>query len=54
MPVRVERRDRVLTVIHSRPEVRNAVDSEHAEALWAGVLGLLSRSGLDLSENRAR
>jgi hypothetical protein len=26
MPVRVERRDRVLTVIHSRAEARNAVD----------------------------
>jgi len=34
MPVRVERRDRVLTVIHSRPEARNAVDPEHAEALY--------------------
>jgi enoyl-CoA hydratase len=30
MPVRVERSDRVLTVIISRPEVRNAVDPEHA------------------------
>ncbi|MFY9894110.1 MAG: crotonase/enoyl-CoA hydratase family protein [Xanthobacteraceae bacterium] len=34
MPVRVERRDRVLTVIHSRPEARNAVDPEHAQALY--------------------
>jgi hypothetical protein len=33
MPVRVERRGRVLTVIHSRPEARNAVDPEHAEVL---------------------
>jgi len=34
MPVRVERRDRVLTVIHSRPEARNAVDPAHAQALY--------------------
>jgi enoyl-CoA hydratase len=33
MPVRVERSDRVLTIIHSRAEVRNAVDPEHADAL---------------------
>ena len=34
MPVRIERRDRVLTVIHSRVEVRNAVDPDHADALY--------------------
>ena len=34
MPVRVERSERVLTVIHSRPEARNAVDPEHAQALY--------------------
>lgn len=34
MAVRTERSNRVLTVIHSRPEVRNAVDPEHAEALY--------------------
>lgn len=33
MPVRIERRDRILTVILSRPEVRNAVDPDHADAL---------------------
>ena len=33
MPVRLERTDRALTVIYSRPAVRNAVDPEHAEAL---------------------
>ena len=33
MPVRTERRDNVLTVIHSRAGVRNAVDPEHAQAL---------------------
>jgi enoyl-CoA hydratase len=34
MPVRVERKDRVLTVILSRPDVRNAVDPDHADALY--------------------
>jgi len=34
MSVRVERSSRVLTVIHSRREARNAVDPEHAEALY--------------------
>ena len=34
MPVGIERRDRVLTVILSRREARNAVDPEHAEALY--------------------
>jgi enoyl-CoA hydratase len=38
MPVRIERQGRVLTVIHSRPEVRNAVDPEHADALQAAFL----------------
>jgi hypothetical protein len=33
MPVRTERRDRILTVVLSRPEARNAVDPEHADAL---------------------
>jgi enoyl-CoA hydratase len=34
MSVRVERGDRVLTIIQSRPEVRNAVDPDHADALY--------------------
>jgi len=38
MPVRVERISRVLTVVHSRPEARNAIDSEHAEALYEAFL----------------
>jgi len=33
MPVRVEKQGAVTTVILSRPEVRNAVDREHAQAL---------------------
>ena len=38
MPVRVERSNRVLTVVHSRPEARNAVDPKHAEALYEAFL----------------
>jgi enoyl-CoA hydratase len=38
MPVRIERRDRVMTVILSRPEVRNAVDPDHADALQNAFL----------------
>ncbi|HVC11448.1 MAG TPA: crotonase/enoyl-CoA hydratase family protein [Burkholderiales bacterium] len=33
MTVRIEKRDRVWTVIHSRPEARNAMDARSAEAL---------------------
>jgi enoyl-CoA hydratase len=32
MTVRIEKTDRVWTVIHSRPEVRNAMDPDSAEA----------------------
>jgi enoyl-CoA hydratase len=35
MPVRIEKSGPVTTVIHSRPEARNAVDRAHAEALAA-------------------
>jgi enoyl-CoA hydratase len=38
MTVRVERSGRVLTVILSRPEVRNAVDPDHADALQEAFL----------------
>jgi 1,4-dihydroxy-2-naphthoyl-CoA synthase len=43
MPVRVERSDRIVTVILSRPEVHNAVDPEHAEALYQAFFGLRRR-----------
>lgn len=33
MPVRVEHRDRVLTIIQSRFDARNAIDPDHADAL---------------------
>ena len=35
MAVRVEKSGAVTTVIHRRPEVRNAMDPESAEALYA-------------------
>ena len=38
MPVRTEKSGRILTVIHSRPDVRNAIDPEHADALQAVFL----------------
>lgn len=38
MALRVERSGRVLTVILSRPEVRNAVDPDHADALQEAFL----------------
>jgi enoyl-CoA hydratase len=38
MPIRIERSGRVLTVIHSRADVRNAVDPEHAEALHQALV----------------
>jgi enoyl-CoA hydratase len=34
MPIRIERKDRVLTVIQARPEAHNAVDPEHADVLY--------------------
>jgi enoyl-CoA hydratase len=39
MPVRVEKSGFVTTVIHSRPEARNALDRPHAEALAAAFVG---------------
>jgi enoyl-CoA hydratase len=38
MAVRIERSERVLTVIHLRPEVRNAVDPAHGDALHDAFL----------------
>lgn len=38
MPIRIERSERVLTVILSRAEVRNAVDPQHADALHEAFL----------------
>src|SRR6516164_4715314 len=49
MAVRVERFDRVLTVIHSRPEARNAVDPEHAEALYEAFLAFDKDDATDVA-----
>jgi len=49
MPVRVERNDRVLTVIQSRPEVRNAVDPDHADALYEAFLAFDADDAADVA-----
>jgi len=49
MPVRVERRDRVLTVIHSRPEARNAVDPTHAQALYEAFIAFDGDEAADVA-----
>src|SRR5262249_19215683 len=49
MPVRVERHDRILTVVHSRPAARNAVDPEHAEALYQSFLAFDSDDAADVA-----
>jgi enoyl-CoA hydratase len=49
MPVRIERSNRVLTVIHSRPEVRNAVDPEHAEALHEAFVAFDNDQAADVA-----
>jgi enoyl-CoA hydratase len=49
MPIRIERRDRVLTVIHSRAEAHNAVDPEHAEALYAAFLAFDADATADVA-----
>lgn len=40
MTVRIERQGKVATVVHSRPEARNAMDPESAEALTRAFLEL--------------
>jgi enoyl-CoA hydratase len=49
MPVRTERHDRVLTVINSRPEVRNAVDPEHADALYDAFVAFDADEAVDVA-----
>ncbi|MGY3441250.1 crotonase/enoyl-CoA hydratase family protein [Bradyrhizobium sp. USDA 4473] len=49
MAVRVERNGRVLTVIQSRPEVRNAVDSEHADALFEAFVAFDADDAADVA-----
>ncbi len=49
MSIRIERRERVLTIILSRSEVRNAVDPEHAEALYAAVMAFDDDDGAEVA-----
>jgi enoyl-CoA hydratase len=49
MSVRTERQGRVLTVILSRPELRNAVDPEHADALQETFLAFDRDDSLDVA-----
>jgi enoyl-CoA hydratase len=45
----MERQGRVLTVIQSRPEVRNAVDPEHADALQEAFLAFDADEAADVA-----
>jgi len=49
MPVPVERRDHVLTVIHSRAEARNAADPEHARALYEAFVAFDKDEATDVA-----
>ena len=35
MPVTIDKTDHVWTIVHNRPDARNAMDTEHAKALVA-------------------
>lgn len=49
MPVRIERCDRVVTIIQSRPESRNAVDPDHADALQDAFLAFDADDSADVA-----
>ena len=49
MPVRIERSNRILTVIQSRPEARNAVDPEHAQALYEAFVAFDTDTAADVA-----
>jgi enoyl-CoA hydratase/carnithine racemase len=49
MPVRIERNDSMLTVILSRPEARNAVDPEHAQALHQAFIAFDTDDAADVA-----
>ena len=38
MTVRIEKQENVWTIIHSRPEARNAMDPESADALYEAFI----------------
>ena len=49
MPVRLECSDRVLTVVLSRPEIRNAVDPDHADALYDAFVAFDADDAADVA-----
>ena len=49
MSIRTERNGRVLTVINSRADVKNAVDPDHADALQEAFLAFDSDDALDVA-----
>lgn len=49
MSIRIERNGRVLTIINSRPEVKNAVDPDHADALHEAFLAFDSDNTVDVA-----
>ena len=49
MPIRVERQDRVLTIIQSRIESRNAIDPDHADALNDAFLAFDADESADVA-----
>ncbi len=49
MPVRIERQGRVITIIQSRIEVRNAVDPDHADALQEAFLAFDADDSADVA-----
>ncbi len=49
MPIRVERQDRVLTIIQSRIELRNAIDPDHADALNDAFLAFDADESADVA-----
>lgn len=49
MAVRIEKSGRVWTVVHSRPEARNAMDPASAEALHAAFLAFDGDAGADVA-----
>lgn len=49
MPVRIEKNGRVTTVILSRPEIRNAVDPDHADALQDAFLAFDDDNDADVA-----
>jgi enoyl-CoA hydratase len=49
VPVRIERRNRILTIVNSRPEVRNAVDPAQADALYDAFVAFDTDEAVDVA-----